>query len=446
MTFPPDNIVRRGSKEEEQHALPKHGFLQLFEFGPEQLRAMEKEVLRNEGGNHWRADNRLLRAPTQGLSFRTSKDLGDKAEGYMSVIAACGLEWPTPDFPSAKGRPGVGISPFDAAARVPETLGRLRGGTETLGDREVTDRDEVISHQLTSAPLCIVAGHWIDSLDGKSLGWVVSDNKKFWKLSDGKVWCWIPMLKSNSDAFGALWGSVVAEEAQGWRLDTGHVAKKASENVQWRWDDVYTIELELEGLSDLPPPEDTAEARRSTHAVLLHIFQWLSLRSALRASAGTRRWAAGAKAALPVELPPPQVDALLEFCLLQVLQAFDETRLPLPMTAVYAEMRAAGRKALDVKTSGHRSLERMARHFHNLTLVEVTKQRWHKRIHHSPNTRTCVELLLTGVNRSHPLFLEHEVRKGRFACSRCRVGRRFGAAVRVPPTSNERILTCPMTR
>ncbi|CAK9095084.1 unnamed protein product [Durusdinium trenchii] len=255
---------------------------------------------------------------------------------------------------------------------------------------------------------------------------------------------------------GALWGSVVAEEAQGWRLDTGHVAKKASENVQWRWDDVYTIELELEGLSDLPPPEDTAEDTWESlpQAVLLHIFQWLSLRSALRASAGTRRWAAGAKAALPVELPPPQVDALLEFCLLQVLQAFDETRLPLPMTAVYAEMRAAGRKALssawatarmestvlqavgrsswsaqqellaglaegrnhrhhiswmpDVKTSGHRSLERMARHFHNLTLVEVTKQRWHKRIHHSPNTRTCVELLLTGVNRSHPLFLEHE--------------------------------------
>ena len=32
-----------------------------------------------------------------------------------------------------------------------------------------------------------MAGHWIDSLDGKSLGWVVSDNKKFWKLSDGKV-------------------------------------------------------------------------------------------------------------------------------------------------------------------------------------------------------------------------------------------------------------------
>ena len=31
---------------------------------------------------------------------------------------------------------------------------------------------------------------------------------------------------------GALWGSVVAEEALSWRLDTGHVAKKASENVR----------------------------------------------------------------------------------------------------------------------------------------------------------------------------------------------------------------------
>eukprot|EP00435_Cladocopium_sp_Y103_P049835 s1553_g15.t1 len=62
----------------------------------------------------------------------------------------------------------------------------------------------------------------------------------------------------------------------------------------------------------------------------------------------------------------------------------------------------------DVKTSGHRTLERMARNFHSMDLIEVTKQRWHKRIHHSPNTRTCIELLLTGVNRSHPLFLEHE--------------------------------------
>lgn len=30
---------------------------------------------------------------------------------------------------------------------------------------------------------------------------------------------------------GVLWGRVVAEELQGWRLDTGHIAKKVSENV-----------------------------------------------------------------------------------------------------------------------------------------------------------------------------------------------------------------------
>lgn len=361
-----------------------------------------------------------------------------------------------------------------------------------------------------AAVVCERLGHWVSNLDGKNLGFVVSDTKKFWKLSDGKVvqkaahgkkWQWMDkaptpaatptgsfsntcsspevsfvlppaMTSPKSGGYsprkatvrlganirgvgGALWGRVVAEEFQGWRLDTGHIAKKVSENVQWRWDDTYAIHVELEGL-ELPPSADLEDHTGwdgLPQAVLFHIYEWLSLRSALRAAASSRRWAQSA-AALPVELPPPQVDALLQFCLLQVLQAFDETRLPLPMTAIYAEMRAAARKALagtsarhrmesmvlqsvgrsclsaqkdllaglaagrchrhhiswmpDVKTSGHRTLERMARHFHSMDLIEVTKQRWHKRIHHSPNTRTCIELLLTGVNRSHPLFLEHE--------------------------------------
>lgn len=366
------------------------------------------------------------------------------------------------------------------------------------------------------AAVCERLGHWVSNLDGKNLGFVVSDTKKFWKLSDGKVvqkgahgkkWQWMdkaptptvtptgsfsntcsspevsfvlpPAMTSPKcggyspqkaqfqasmrlgasirGIGGALWGRVVAEELQGWRLDTGHMAKKVSENVQWRWDDAYTIQLELEGL-ELPPSAELGEDQLGwdglPQAILLHIFQWLLLRSALRASASGKRWAHSSASVLPVELPPPQVDALLQFCLLEVLQAFDESRLPLPMTAVYAEMRAAGRKALmgtekrqrmesmvlqsvgrscrsaqeelfaglaggrchrhhiswmpDVKNSGYRALERMARHFHSINLIEVTKQRWHKRIHHSPNTRTCIELLLTGVNRSHPLFLEHE--------------------------------------
>ena len=41
-------------------------------------------------------------------------------------------------------------------------------------------------------------------------------------------------------------------------------------------------------------------------AILLHIFQWLSLRSALRASASGKRWAHSSASVLPVELPPPQ--------------------------------------------------------------------------------------------------------------------------------------------
>ena len=38
-------------------------------------------------------------------------------------------------------------------------------------------------------PTCFrpCAGHFIDSLDGRDLGWVISDAKKFWKLNDGKV-------------------------------------------------------------------------------------------------------------------------------------------------------------------------------------------------------------------------------------------------------------------
>lgn len=48
------------------------------------------------------------------------------------------------------------------------------------------------------------------------------------------------------------------------------------------------------------------------------------------------------------------------YCMLpkSASQAFDESRLPLPMTAVYAEMRAAGRKAL-VGSLGSRSVGAM---------------------------------------------------------------------------------------
>merc|ERR1711974_471450 len=62
----------------------------------------------------------------------------------------------------------------------------------------------------------------------------------------------------------------------------------------------------------------------------------------------------------------------------------------------------------EIKSSGFRSLERLAKHFDGERLIEAFHQRWHKRIHHSPNTRTCMEWLLTKVNRNHPWFVEHE--------------------------------------
>ncbi|CAJ1345807.1 unnamed protein product [Effrenium voratum] len=336
-------------------------------------------------------------------------------------------------------------------------------------------------------------GHWIISLDGKSSSWVISETKKFWKLRDGKVvqkaslgkkWQWSdrpPQSVSPSSApsacpspelsfqlppsysgkarlgviirgmGGASWGRAVAEEPSCWHLDTGHMAKKCAENLLWRWDDALELELELAGL-----PDDEAASlwEGLPQAMLLHCCGYLSLRSALPVAATCRRYTEHLAKAVPVELPPPQVDALLEFCLLQVLLGFDEERLPLPVTAIYAEMRGAAKRAVvnaearlrlestvlqavgrsckaqqkdlldgfadgrshphhvswmpDVKSSCHRSLERMAKHFHSTNLIEVTKQRWHKRIHHSPNTRTCTELLLIGVNRTHPLFQEHE--------------------------------------
>lgn len=60
-----------------------------------------------------------------------------------------------------------------------------------------------------------------------------------------------------------------------------------------------------------------------------------------------------------------------------------------------------------MKSSGFRTLERFSRHFSGERLIETMRQKWRKTIHHSPNVRTCEELLLTRINKRHPLFLSH---------------------------------------
>merc|ERR1719296_11729 len=62
----------------------------------------------------------------------------------------------------------------------------------------------------------------------------------------------------------------------------------------------------------------------------------------------------------------------------------------------------------DIKQSSFKTLDRFAKHFDSKKLIETFRHRWRKKIHHSPNSRTCIELMFTRVNRNHPLFVEHE--------------------------------------
>lgn len=250
------------------------------------------------------------------------------------------------------------------------------------------------------------------------------------------------------------WGRVIAEEPSCWRLADGRCAKKSNEGRKWRWCQ--------RGGAGGPPSPGVAPARGaddvSTSAdvgnvtfpelALRAVCDWLVLGDALPLLAVCREWASLLVGRLPLLLPPPQLDAFLQFCLLEVLMDFDDDRLPLPMSAVYGEMRTVARRAIanpvarghleisilrplgqkcssqqrellmegrpqhvhweaELKNSGFKTLERLSKHFHAARLIETFHQRWRKRVHHSHNSRSCAEWLLTKVNRGHPLFVEH---------------------------------------
>lgn len=284
---------------------------------------------------------------------------------------------------------------------------------------------------------------------------------------------------------GRGWGFAVAEERHCWRLGRagpevaasllaeerkryGRVAHKALQGRTWRWAAQGAgacAALATCGESDSagdcddgaerPPPRIAVvgSGGRSDgipEMVIVQACDWLSLVPALRAMQSCRDWAAALGSRVPLVLPPPQADALLQFCLLEVLAAFDDDRLPLPLSAVYSEMRAAARRCAasaagrtrleaavfrmlgegsraqqeqllkecrpqhiswgcDLRSSGFRTLERLAKHFGAEKLIDILHQCWRQRIHHSLNTRTCKEWVLRKVNRAHPLFVEHEL-------------------------------------
>jgi len=246
-------------------------------------------------------------------------------------------------------------------------------------------------------------------------------------------------------ADGKPWGTVVAEERHCWRLARGRTAKKAMEGRKWHW-----AALRPEAAPQPARRPVRSEGGEWPEVLVLGTCDWLPLESALCAMRTCKDWAAALTDHVPLTLPPPQADALLQFCLLEVLVRFDDDRLPLPISALYSEMRLAERRvatssvtrrrveesifrtlgpafksqqeqflrrrrphhvawSAELKNSGFRTLERLAKHFGvgQDRLIEIFHQRWQKQIHHTPNTRTCWEWVLTKVNRQHPLWVEH---------------------------------------
>lgn len=254
---------------------------------------------------------------------------------------------------------------------------------------------------------------------------------------------------------GHKWGKVDAEDERFWHLDSGHSVKKSGEGRHWRWAPPPLGEESAvaEAFALKPKAKDGSCWERFPALLIIGSLDWLPLKPAIACLAVSRHWNAALLGRLPLVLPEPQVDALLQFCLLQVLVDFDDNRLPLPISAVYGEMRMAARALMsnvearkrceatvlqplgrscrtqqdrllqmlrlggnrpyhiawtaDVRRSSFDSLQKLAKHFHKTGLIEVVQQRWRKDGHTNPNTRTCQELMLTSVSRSHNLFREH---------------------------------------
>lgn len=241
---------------------------------------------------------------------------------------------------------------------------------------------------------------------------------------------------------GESWGVVIAEDRHRWFLADGRIARRSNEGHRWRW----ASDALASPLLVCQERVECSEEDGMISLALPLIGSWLPLSALFRAAASCSSWATVFMENAPLKLSPKQVDAVLQFSLLEVLVSFDDARLPLPMSAVYSEMRSVikrlaststGRSCLEesvraqadcdkepssdcphhidwmpeIKGCSFKSLEHFARHYDGLRLIEVFKQRWRKQIHHSPNTRTCIELLLTNVNRQQPLFQEHLARQ-----------------------------------
>merc|ERR1711879_621172 len=103
----------------------------------------------------------------------------------------------------------------------------------------------------------------IHGVDGEVWGRVVADNGNCWELESGRIakkategvrWNWArgaapraPMTGVGASILGSdwsSWGRVVADEGSCWRLASGRIAKKENEGYRWWWDDALQSEPE----------------------------------------------------------------------------------------------------------------------------------------------------------------------------------------------------------
>ena len=82
--------------------------------------------------------------------------------------------------------------------------------------------------------------------DGSVWGGVVADEVNVWKLKGGRVakkategekWWWADDGVGSTivGPDGSVWGQVFADEGAAWKLDSGRIAKKETEGVKWWW-------------------------------------------------------------------------------------------------------------------------------------------------------------------------------------------------------------------
>lgn len=375
---------------------------------------------------------------------------------------------------------------------VPQPSLCVQNEASTSGERS-SSCEEPRKRDRTSAIDAV--GRSIVGIDGRPWGAVVAEEKRSWRLASGRIarkggegrkWRW-----SRS---GRTTASDTPEESLSSSSGTSTTPSESTSlrsRVSCSLHDLSTKELHCDSHSltqdgalqhicvceaaviervnaevewEVLKPESSCRAapwcgptpaRRKADLVALDLWlvpavDWLHLHGVRTAAAACREWAEALSVRPSLVLPPPQLDELLRFCLLEVLVSLDEARLPLPMTAIYGEMRSAARRAAanprsrarleelalaraplgpsyrsqqkrliaegrphhiswdaEIRSSSFRTVDKFAKHFHGERLIEVFHHRWGKRIHHSPNTRTCKEWLLTRVNHQHPLYSAH---------------------------------------